>query len=459
MKKEILFIDDEIEMLESYKKLFVANDNYRIKFVENSIKAKSLIEENNYDLIITDLKMEEVDGMEILRTSKQKNKEQPVIIISGYATVEASVEAMKEGAFDFLEKPFSSKKLFKCIERGLNCKTNYNFPNKSKEIIGDNFEGILYKSEAISNIIELIKKIAPSNMNVLITGESGTGKELVARAIHRHSNYNENNFIPVNCGALPENLFESELFGHEKGAFTGAVKTKHGLLEFANNGTFFLDEVAELTPSLQVKLLRMIEDKKIRRVGGEKEIQVDVRIISATNKNLEKAVTENLFREDLFYRLSTIQIIVPPLRERKVDILILANNIMDNFCKKDDAPSRRFSPEAEEILLEYPWPGNVRELQNVLGRTYYLCSKELIESKDLPLPLLKNNRGIYDDYLELKYKVAKNKVIEVFEEKYLLYNLKNNDGNITKTAKKCGMDRKTIHRILKLFNIIYKNNE
>jgi len=459
MKKEILFIDDEKEMLESYKKLFVNMNDYNINFVEDPVLGKSLIKKNKYDLIITDLKMNDIDGMEILRTAKQRDNNLQVIIISGYATIEASVEAIKDGAFDFLEKPFSSKKLFKCINRAFNYRKRQNKSNESSKSENDNFEGIIYKSRAIENIIELIKKIAPSNMNVLITGESGTGKELIARAIHRLSNNNVNTFIPVNCGALPENLFESELFGHEKGAFTGAVKTKHGLLEFANNGTFFLDEVAELTPSLQVKLLRMIEDKKIRRVGGEKEIQIDVRIISATNKNLEKAVSNDIFREDLYYRLSTIQITVPPLRERKEDIILLANHIIESYCRKDDVPIRRFSSEAEEIMQEYSWPGNVRELQNILGRTYYLCSKDVIESKDLPIPLLENNSALYNDYLNLKYKEAKNKVIEGFEEKYLLYNLKNNNGNITKTAEKCGMDRRTIHRLLKLFNIIYKNDE
>jgi len=457
--KTILFIDDEREMLESYKKIFVKKNEYDINFVDDPVLGKSLIENNSYDLIITDLKMEIVDGMDILKTAIKKDINSLVIMISGYGTIEASVEAMKNGAFDFLEKPFLSKKLFECIERAFEHKLQNNF--KVEKGIGQAncFEGIYYKSDAINSIVELIKKIAPSKMNVLITGESGTGKELVARAIHRLSKYNENTFIPVNCGALPENLFESELFGHEKGAFTGAVKTKHGLLEFANNGTFFLDEVAELTQPLQVKLLRMIEDKKIRRVGGEKEIEIDVRIISATNKNLNKAVSENTFREDLFYRLSTIQIEIPPLRERKEDIILLANQIIGNFCKKDDVPLRQFSPEAEEVMKEYPWPGNVREMQNVLGRTYYLCSKEIIESKDLPLPISDNHLGIGDDFLNLSYKDAKKKIIEIFEEKYLTHNLKMNKGNISRTAETCGMDRRTIHRILKNFDIIYKNDK
>ena len=455
----ILFIDDENEMLESYKKLFVSKNDYNIKFVVDSVLGKSLIENNSYDLIITDLKMKIVDGMEILNTAIKKNPNSLVIMISGYGTIEASVEAMRNGAFDFLEKPFSSKKLFECIERALKQNSYNEITKESSTIKDNNFEGIYYKSNAIKDIVGLIKKIAPSNMNVLISGESGTGKELVARAIHRLSKYNENTFIPVNCGALPESLFESELFGHEKGAFTGAVKTKHGLLEFANNGTFFLDEVAELTPSLQVKLLRMMEDKKIRRVGGKKEIEIDVRIISATNKNLNKAVSENIFREDLFYRLSTIHIEVPPLRERKEDILLLANKIIGSHCKKDDVPLRKFSPEAEEVMKEYPWPGNVRELQNVLGRTYFLCAKEIIESKDLPLPISDNNLGVCDDYIDLSYKDAKNRLMEIFEEKYLTHNLKKNNGNISRTAELCGMDRRTIHRILKDFNIIYKNDK
>jgi two-component system response regulator AtoC len=311
----------------------------------------------------------------------------------------------------------------------------------------------------MEDIIEVVKKIAPGDINVLITGESGTGKELVARAIHNLSKSNLDLFVPVNCGALPENLFESELFGHERGAFTGAIKRKPGLLEFANNGTFFFDEIGELTQSLQVKLLRMLEEKKIRRIGGQEEIKIDVKIISASNRNLEKAVKEKTFREDLFYRLSTFQIEVPPLRERTDDIIPLARHYLSEICKKNDYDEKIFTVDAENTLQEYSWPGNVRELQNVIGRTFILSSGNIIEVENLPIPVSRSNDLLASKFIDLDYITAKEAIFEKFEVEYLTYHLKNNAGNISKTAEKCGMDRRTIHRLIKKYNIIYKHRD
>ncbi|MGB5848034.1 MAG: sigma-54 dependent transcriptional regulator, partial [Ignavibacteriaceae bacterium] len=306
MMKKVLVVDDEIEMLKSLEKILSHRDDFDIFFLDNSLAARELVKTKKFDLIITDLKMKEVSGTEILKQATLTYPETPVIMISGYGTIEASVEAMRKGAFDFIEKPFTSKKLFDCIDRALQTKAQSKTESKDNDEFKKSFPGIIYKSEAIRQLLQMIEKIAPSNMNVLVTGESGTGKELVARAIHSLSKGKTDPFVPVNCGALPENLFESELFGYERGAFTGAVKTKPGLLEFANQGTFFLDEVSEISQSLQVKLLRMLEEKKIRRVGGQNEIDIDVRIISASNRDLNKAIEDKLFREDLFYRLSTL---------------------------------------------------------------------------------------------------------------------------------------------------------
>ncbi|MFC2103695.1 sigma 54-interacting transcriptional regulator, partial [Bacteroidota bacterium] len=376
-----------------------------------------------------------------------------------YGSIEASVEAMRFGAFDFLEKPFTSQKLFDCIDRAFNSKTeSVQYEKSGKESV-KSFEGIIYESEKFYKVLEMVRKVAPTAMNILITGESGTGKELIARAVHGLSKSNTDPFVPVNCGALPEGLFESELFGHEKGAFTGAVKTKPGLLEFANNGTFFLDEISELGQTLQAKLLRMLEDKKIRRVGGQSEIDIDVRIISASNKDLHKAVEDNSFREDLFYRLATIEIEIPPLRERVSDIMPMANHFIEQICRKEDVPVKKFSPEAEEILKSYSWPGNVRELQNIIGRMYYLCSGPIIQSDDLPIPISDRNKRIGAEFLNLKYKKAKDQVLEKFEIEYLSYHLKQNEGNISRTAELCGMDRRTIHRLIKAYNIIYKDDQ
>jgi transcriptional regulator with PAS, ATPase and Fis domain len=303
-------------------------------------------------------------------------------------------------------------------------------------------------------VISLVEKVSVGDVNILITGESGTGKELIARAIHNLSKRRMHPFIPVNCGALPENLFESELFGHERGAFTGAVKTKPGLLEFANNGTFFFDEIGELSLQLQVKLLRMLEDRQIRRVGGHKEIDIDIRVIAATNKNLAELVKESKFRDDLYYRLNTIQIQIPPLRERTDDILPLAYHYLNELSAKNERSIQRFSSEAENALQHYPWPGNVRELQNMISRAYYLCSSRVIQKADLPLPDTGKKIALDDRMFNMDYKDAKEYVLEKFEVEYLTHQLRRNGGNISQTAAVCGIDRRTIHRLVNKYNLV-----
>jgi two-component system response regulator AtoC len=450
----LLIIDDEKEMLKSLEKILSQRD-FKLSLVQNGMEALNLVQKTQFDLIITDLKMPDISGMDILKAALEANAESKVIVISGYGTIEASVQAMQAGAFDFLEKPFTSKKLFRCIDRALihntDIITDDNKPLKKSEL-----PGLIYKSEQIANIVKIVHKISAGEMNVLITGESGTGKEVVARAIHGLSKRKVNPFVPVNCGALPENLFESELFGHEKGAFTGAVKTKPGLLEFANQGTFFFDEIGELSLTLQVKLLRMLEDRQIRRVGGQKEIDIDVRIITATNKDLSQAARESKFREDLYYRLNTIQIEIPPLRERPVDIVPLAYHFLKELNMKNDKTVQRFSADAEEIITEYAWPGNVRELQNMISRAYYLCSLNIIQKVDLPLPVTEQSISMDRQKLNQNYKDAKEYILEKFEVEYLTYHLKKHQGNISQTANECGLDRRSIHRLIKKYNIVYQ---
>ena len=405
-KKKLLIVDDEIEMLDGLKKILSHRSEFELTFKNDPREAIQSINTEKYDLIITDLKMNEISGLDILRSAISSNPKGKTIMISGYGTVEASVEAMRIGAFDFIEKPFTSKKLFNCIDRALH-ESEPEVETISSED-EESLPGIIYRSTAMKNVINTVRKISNGNMNVLITGESGTGKELIARAIHRLSKSSLDPFVPVNCGALPEHLFESELFGHEKGAFTGAIRRKPGLLEFANHGTFFLDEIGELSQTLQVKLLRMLEERKIRRVGGEEEINIDVRIIAASNKDLLKATQENTFREDLYYRLNTFQIEVPPLRERIDDIILLAKHFMNELCEKRDSIKRYFSPEAEEALKAYPWPGNVRELQNVIGRAYYLCSDQVIKVDDLPIPVSIRKTKLIPGILILITKMLRN---------------------------------------------------
>ncbi|OGU54296.1 MAG: hypothetical protein A2V66_13940 [Ignavibacteria bacterium RBG_13_36_8] len=454
--KNLLLIDDEAEMLSSLEKILSTRRDFNISKSKDSTAALKLVKQKKFDLIITDLKMKDVSGMDIMKTALIAFPESIVLIISGYGTIQASVEAMREGAFDFLEKPFTSQKLFDCIDRAFKKEKNEESITKIKKEEVNEISSIIFESKQMANVIQMIKKIAPGNMNVLITGESGTGKELVARAIHNLSRRKIEPFVPVNCGALPEHLFESELFGHERGAFTGAIKTKPGLLEFANRGTFFFDEIGEMSLSLQVKLLRMLEERKIRRVGGQDEIIIDVRIITATNTNLEQAVIEKKFREDLYYRLNTLEIEIPPLRDRPSDIMLLSEHFLHELMSKNDKIVNGFSSEAQKALKSYSWPGNVRELQNMIGRAYILCSTQVIQRDDLPLPVVTNRPSFENLDLDLPYKEAKDMVLERFEVDYLTHNLRKNNGNISRTAQECGLDRRSIHRLLLKHNIIYK---
>ncbi len=451
--KNVLLIDDEPEMLESMKKLMSRRADCNPTLLQDPVKALTLVKEKRFDLIITDLNMKSVSGLDILRAALEAFPDATVILISGYGTIDTSVKAMSEGAFDFIEKPFTSKKLFSTIERAFEQtykKIEQIDPSKSN----DPFHGIVYRSTQMIELINVIHRVARGNMNILISGESGTGKELVARAIHATSKRNEAPFVPVNCGALPENLFESEIFGHERGAFTGAIKAKPGLLEFASQGTFFLDEIGDLSLAMQVKLLRMLEDHKIRRVGGTKEIETDVRVVAATNKNLESAIIEKRFREDLYYRLNTIHLTIPPLRERPDDIIPLANHFLSRLSKENNHMVYRFSPGAIKMLQNLTLPGNVRELQNMVSRAYYLCNNSVIQKQDLPIGNQGHATLFADDVLNLSYKNAKDAIFEKFEVKYLLFNLKKHGGNISQTADQCGLDRRTIHRLIKKHNII-----
>jgi transcriptional regulator with PAS, ATPase and Fis domain len=314
--------------------------------------------------------------------------------------------------------------------------------------------GIIYQSDKIEKIIQFVKKIAPSDMNVLIMGESGTGKELIANAIHKLSNRKIHQFVPVNCGALPEQLLESELFGHEKGAFTNAIKTKPGLFEFANKGTFLFDEVCELPLSIQAKLLRALEERKIRRVGGNDEIEIDMRVISATNNNLKQLLDKKKFREDLYFRLNTIEIEIPPLRKRKDDILLLANYFLSKICMENGKNILGFSSDVKEILISYHWPGNVRELKNIIGSAYYLSSPNIIQSSDLKFIENSKSIKINNNIMNMPYKKAKEKALQQFDLEYIKYRLAENKGNVTQTAVACGIDRRSVHRLINKYNII-----
>jgi DNA-binding NtrC family response regulator len=445
----ILAVDDQKEMLISYEKV-LKRAGYSLHLAQSAKEALEILEKNNdIDLIICDLVMPEMDGMALLEILKTERPECPVIMVTGYGTLEIGVKAVKSGVFDFIEKPFSTKKLLKTIEDALR--------QIAPAEQGDNkngFQNIVGNSEAMQKVYNMIRKVAYGNANVMVTGESGVGKELVARSIHKSSKRRNEPFIPINCGALPGGLFESELFGYEKGAFTGAYQAKPGLVELANSGTLFLDEICEMPLDLQVKLLRVLEDRKIRRVGGKDEIPVDIRVITATNRDIQMALDKEVLREDLYFRINTIGIDISPLRERKGDIQLLVEHFLRQLNLKYQRNIDGLDESAMEAMQSYQWPGNVRELLNVVERAYYLATPPHIKLADLPTYIASQTRNKKSSaWLDLTYKEAKNSAMEEFEKEYLKHQLDKHDWNISRTADTCEIDRRTIHRLIKRFNL------
>ncbi|MBI5750448.1 MAG: sigma-54-dependent Fis family transcriptional regulator [Nitrospinae bacterium] len=381
----ILVIDDERSMRE-FLSIMLEKEGYSVVTKDNGNDALEFISKNKYDLIITDIKMPKMSGIDILRESMALHPNTPVIMITAFASTEVAVEAMKLGAYDYITKPFNVDEIKIIIKNAIEKKSLFDENISLREELKGRhqFLNIVGKSERIQRVFELIKKVANSRSTVLITGESGTGKELVARAIHHNSDRKDKPFVSISCGAIPETLLESELFGHQKGAFTGADSDKKGLFEVADGGTFFLDEVSEAPPSIQAKLLRVLQEKEFKRVGGVKDIKVDVRVIAATNKNLHKLIEDGKFREDLYYRLNVIPIELPPLRERREDIPLLINHFINkyNFINKKDI--KGMTLKAMEILEKYMWRGNVRELENIIERAVTLEADNNIQPDSLP---------------------------------------------------------------------------
>jgi two-component system NtrC family response regulator len=379
----VLIVDDEKNYLVVLEAL-LAPEGYEIMTADNAQAALGLIKDADLDLVITDMKMPGMSGMELLEASKRTKPELPVIMMTAYGTIEMAVEAMKKQAYDYITKPFQNEELKLTVQKALQ---NHRLIKENRlltEALSDRYQygKIIGKSKPMLEIYDLIRKVAQSKASVLITGPSGTGKELIAKAIHYDSPRKERPFISVNCGALTETLLESELFGHEKGAFTGAISMKKGRFELADGGTLFLDEVGEMPPALQVKLLRVLQEMEFERVGGTKTIEVDVRVLSASNRKLKENVAEGGFREDLFYRLNVIHIEVPPLKERKEDIRLLVHHFIEKY--RQDEGKIELAPQTWKALYSYPWPGNVRELENVIERAVVLNSGALIEFGDLP---------------------------------------------------------------------------
>jgi len=372
-KDKILVADDEKSMRE-FLEIMLRKEGYKVTLASNGEEVLKWAEKDIFDLALLDLRMPKVDGLSALKKMKALSPETVVIVITAYASADTAIKAMKEGAYDYITKPFKVDEIKLIIKNALEKKNLQKENLILKKVVRDryHFENIIGQSPKMLELYDLLEKVSPTKTNILITGESGTGKELVAKAIHYNSSRKEKPFVTLNCGAIPESLIESELFGHMKGAFTDAISTKKGLFEVADEGAIFLDEISELPLLMQVKLLRVLQDKEFKRVGGTEDIRVDVRIISATNKDLEEAVREKRFREDLFYRLNVIQIKMPPLRERREDIPLLGNHFLKKYSDDLDKHITKISPEALRILMNYDFPGNVRELQNIIERAVAL---------------------------------------------------------------------------------------
>jgi two-component system, NtrC family, response regulator HydG len=452
---KILVIDDEPDMLSGFASILSALGFQSVP-VSDGYSAIEFFKKEEFDLIFCDLLMPGIDGNEIIKEASKLAPKTPVIIFSAYGSIERAVNAMRAGAFDFLEKPVDTAKLKIVIEKGLRQRQLFKERENLLKQLDEKFkfDNIFGNSYEIKKIFEIIETVSNSDANILITGESGTGKELIARSIHAHSNRKTNPFVPVNCSALPEHIFEAELFGYEKGAFTDAAKRKIGLLEYANNGTFFLDEVCEMNSSLQAKLLRVLQDHQLRRLGGNELINSDFRIISATNRDLKSMLEENKLREDFYYRLNVIHIHIPPLRERKDDIILIA----EHFLKKDSEKAGKnisgFSEEVKEIFESYNWPGNVRELENVIERAVVLTKNNFISANELPEGL---RQGIKEKPFapdsENTLAEMKHKIITNIERRYLLSLLEKYKGNVTKVSEEAGMTRRNIHRLLKNYEL------
>lgn len=449
---KILVIDDEIEMLNGVKKLLTLS-GFDCVTSQDGNKAISLLNDFNFDLVISDLFMPDISGNQIIEQIKKNHPEIPIIIFTAFGTVERAVEAMKLGAYDFIEKPFDSQHLIMKIKRAVELKT---LKSEKENLISQlqdkySFQNIIAKSQAMKNVFDIVEQVAPVDANVLITGESGTGKELIARAIHVLSQRKAGPFVPVNCGAFPENLFESELFGYEKGAFTGAANRKIGFLEYASSGTFFMDEVFEMPAHIQAKLLRALQERKLTRVGGNNLIDFNVRIIAATNKDVQKAIENGELREDFYFRINVVQIHIPPLRERKIDIPLLA----DYFISKSNDLSKKNISRIDEHVLNifenYSWPGNVRELENVIQSGSVFCQTDKITLVDLPKYLF--SASSKSEFEKISLTEAKQLAIEKIERDFLLFLMEKHSGNITKVAEESGMTRRNIYRIISKYSL------
>jgi len=466
MPEKILIVDDEVDMLELLKRIIEDKTPYRVATTSDPLDVPKILEETSFDLLVTDLRMPGLSGIELLEGIRQKHDHLPVIVITAYGTIESAVEAMQKGAFSFITKPFKKEEILIGIEKALE------FQRLKKENLSlkqaldgqGKYPFLIGSSPVMEKVLQRILQVAKTAATILVTGESGTGKELAAKTIHFHSQRKDKNFVAVNCSALPETLIESELFGHLKGSFTGAIRDKKGLVEEADGGTLFLDEIGDLNLIMQTKLLRLLQEGEYKPVGSAKTFTADVRFITATNHDLIEQVRKKEFREDLFYRINVIQIVMPPLRDRKEDIPLLARHFIDKFNRINQKTIKGIAPEAMNVMGARDWPGNIRELENVIERGVILSLSEMLQVSDLfpaDQPTI-FNFDLHEDVFQAPFKDAKDQVIANFHAEYIRRVLARFGGNVSLAAKECGLKRPYLHRLMKESDIkakAYRNSQ
>jgi len=454
-KSTILVVDDD-NAHRTMLRTLIGGWGYDVSEADDGAVAIDQVKEQPYDLVLMDVRMVQVSGLEALEHIKLYNPAIPVIIMTAYSSVDTAVKALKQGAHDYLTKPLDFDKLKITIERAME-HTRLKEENRLlKESLGKHFDrqNIIGQSPAMINLLETVAQVAPSEATVLISGESGTGKELIAGAIHYNSSRKNGPFVKLNCAAITETLLESELFGHEKGAFTGADRRKEGRFYQAHSGSLFLDEVSEMTLTMQVKLLRVLQEREFTRVGGEKTIQVDVRVIAATNKNLIDLIGKGVFREDLYYRLNVVDMEIPPLRKRQEDIPLLAQHFLEMFAAKNHKELKGFTPLVLDHLIKYNWPGNVRELMNAVERAVVLSRSEYLSENDFPIITgaeIDNDEAVSDT---TKVNISGKMPLEEVEKATILKTLEAVGGNKSEAARRLGITRKTLHKKLKAYGVM-----
>jgi DNA-binding NtrC family response regulator len=452
--ENVLIIDDEKSLLDLLSVVF-KKEGYGVRTALSASKAFEIIDKEDIDLVVTDIKMPETDGLEVLRHVREKHPFVPVVMITAYGSITQAVETLKAGALDYVVKPFDVEELKIIVGRGLAERRlreeNLRLKRDLKERYS--FENMIGKSRAMQEIYTLIEKVSTTDSTVLVTGESGTGKEMAARAIHFQGSRRDNQFVSINCAALPENLLESELFGHTKGSFTGAVADKKGMFEVAQRGTLFLDEVGEMSPWTQVKLLRAIQERKVRRVGGTEEITVDVRIIAATNQDLKKRIQEGKFREELFYRLNVISFDMPPLRKRTEDIPLLVTHFLQKHCDRLGKKPKRFTPEVIGLLEAYPWPGNIRELENVIERIVAIEDRETVTAGCLPKEIVSPQKAKHDTQYFFEPGFILTVYLDDVAKNYVSQALMATGGSIQKAAPLLGISYRTMRYLIGKFDL------